>query len=95
MIISWANDSTRRFAEDGKMSTFRGLDADAAHDLLATLHGATSRRDLNPLKSVGLHKLKGDRRGQWAMTVNGPWRLYFRHKNGDACDVEIMNDHKG
>ena len=77
------------------MSKFRGLDADAAHDLLATLHGATSLRDLSPLKSVGLHKLKGDRRGQWAMTVNGPWRLRFRHKNGDAFDVEIMNSHKG
>ncbi len=64
-------------------------------DLLATLHGATSLRDLSPLKSVGLHKLKGDRRGQWAMTVNGPWRLCFRHKNGDAFDVEIINYHKG
>ncbi len=77
------------------MSKFRGLDADAAHDLLATLHGATSLRDLSSLKSVGLHKLKGARRGQWAMTVNGGWRLCFRFKDGDAFDVEIVNYHKG
>lgn len=95
MIRSWANDSTRRFAEEDKRSKFRGLDADAAHDLLATLHAATSLRDISPLKSVGLHKLKGDRRGHWAMTVNGPWRLCFRIKDGDAFDVEIVNYHKG
>jgi proteic killer suppression protein len=95
MIRSWANDSTRRFAEEDKKSKFGGMDADAAHDLLATLHAATSLRDISPLKSVGLHKLKGDRRGQWAMTVNGPWRLCFRIKDGDAFDVEIVNYHKG
>ena len=95
MIRSWANDSTRRFAEEGKTSKFRSLDANAAHDLLATLHAATSHRDISPLKSVGLHRLKGDRRGQWAMTVNGPWRLCFRLKDGDAFDVEIVNYHKG
>ncbi len=31
-----------------------------------------SLKDLSPLKSIGLHKLSGDRAGQWAMTVNGP-----------------------
>jgi proteic killer suppression protein len=31
---------------------------------------ANSLNDLSPLKCVGLHKLKGDRKGQWAMTVN-------------------------
>ncbi len=33
--------------------------------------------------------------GQWAMTVNGPWRICFRFKDGDAYDVEITNYHKG
>jgi len=45
------------------------------------------------LKSVGLHKLTGDRRGQWAMTVNGPWRICFRFEDGDAFDVEIVDYH--
>ena len=39
-------------------------------NLLAALNVATTLRDLSPLKSVGLHKLKSDRAGQWAMTVN-------------------------
>ena len=34
-----------------------------------------------------------DRRGQWAMTVNGPWRLCFHFRDGDAWDVEIVDYH--
>jgi proteic killer suppression protein len=68
---------------------------DAANDLLAVLDAATSLNDLSPLKSVGLHKLTGDRKGQWAMTVNGPWRICFEFRKGDAFSVEIVNYHKG
>ena len=94
MIRTWGNTSTRRFADTGK-SRYRGMDVEAAHDLLAALDAATSLQDLSPLKSIGLHKLTGDRKGQWAMTVSGPWRICFRFRNGDAYDVEITNDHKG
>lgn len=52
-------------------------------------------KGLTLLKSVRLHKLSGDRAGQWAMTVNGPWRICFRFKNGNAYDVEIIDHHKG
>ena len=51
--------------------------------------------DLSPLRSLGLHKLKGDRAGQWAKTVNGPWRICFRFRNGNAYEVEITDYHKG
>lgn len=95
MIRSWANSRSRRFYEDGKVSRFRSLDSDAADDLLAMLDAAESLKDLSPLKSIGLHKLSGDRAGQWAMTVNGPWRICFRFKDGDAYDVEIIDYHKG
>ena len=95
MISSWANSRTRRFYEDGKISKFRSLDSDAADELLAILDAAESLKDLSPLKSVGLHKLSGNRAGQWAMRVNEPWRICFRFKDGDAYDVEITDYHKG
>ena len=95
MIRSWAVSRSRRFYEEGKTSKFRGMDTDAAEDLLAALDAAESLNDISPLKSVGLHKLSGDRAGQWAMTVNGPWRICFRFKGGDAFDVEITDYHRG
>jgi len=62
-------------------------------ELLAILDAATSLNDISPLKSIGLHKLKGDRKEQWAMTVNGPWRICFRFDEGDAWEVEIVDYH--
>ncbi len=95
MIRTWASRTSQRFYEEGKTSKFRSLDVDAADDLLATLDAAESLKDISPLKSIGLHKLSGNRAGQWAMTVNGPWRICFRFKDGDAYDVEITDYHKG
>ena len=66
-----------------------------ATDLLLALNAAETLRDLSPLKSVGLHKLKGERRAQWAMPVNGPWRICFEFRKGDAFNVEIVDYHKG
>jgi proteic killer suppression protein len=69
------------------------MNVDAAEDLLAALDAAVSLQDLGPLKSVGLHKPTGDRSGQWAMTINGPWRICFKFKDGDAYDVEVTDYH--
>lgn len=95
MIKSWAHRAGERFFLEGKAAGLRGLDVEAAQELLAVLDAATSLKDLSPLKSVGLHKLKGDRAGQWAMTVNRRWRICFRFKAGDAYDVEIVDYHRG
>ena len=92
MIRSRANASTRRFAETGK-SRWRGLDVDIAKERLQALHAAKSLEGLGRLRSLGLHKLTGNRAGSWAMTISGPWRLVFRFHDGDAHDVETVDYH--
>jgi proteic killer suppression protein len=95
MIRSWRNSGTRKVWDGERPNQFRGLDFEAAIDLLLALNVAKSLGDLSPLKSVGLHKLKGDRRGQWAMTVNERWRICFEFRKGDAYEVEIVDYHRG
>jgi toxin HigB-1 len=95
MIRSWRNSTTRKVWDGEKPNQFRGLDFQAAIDLLVALNVAKSLNDLSPLKSVGLHKLKGDRKKQWAMTVNERWRICFEFHRGDAHEVEIVDYHKG
>lgn len=95
MIRSWRNAATRRVWEESRPNQFRGLDFEIAVDLLLALNAAKSLADLSPLKSVGLHKLKGARGRQWAMTVNGRWRICFEFRDGDAFDVEIVDYHRG
>jgi len=95
MIRSWRNSATRKVWEGEQPNQLRGLDFDAALDLLLALNVAKSLHDLSPLKSVGLHKLKADRKGQWAMTVNDRWRVCFEFHKGEAYQVEIVDYHKG
>jgi proteic killer suppression protein len=95
MIRSWRNSVTRKVWEGERPNQFRGLDLETATDLLLALNVAKALGDLNPLKSVGLHKLKGERRNQWAMTVNERWRICFEFRKGDAYEVEIVDYHKG
>jgi proteic killer suppression protein len=95
MIRSWRNSATRKVWEGERPNQFRGLDFEAAIDLLLALNVASALGDLSPLKSIGLHKLKGDRKGQWAMTVNDRWRICFEFRKGAASDVEIVDYHRG
>lgn len=92
MIKSWKSTATRRFAEDGR-ARFSGLDKEKALARLQLLDAVQSMDEIPALASIGLHKLKGARRGQWAMTINGPWRLVFEFKDGDAYNVEIVDYH--
>lgn len=92
MIVSFANRATERFAQEGK-SKFSGMDVAKAMARMQVLHAAGSLDDIPPLKSVGLHALSGNRQGQWAMTINGPWRLIFRFCDGNAEDVQIVDYH--
>jgi proteic killer suppression protein len=84
MIRSWRNSVTRNVWEGGQPNQLRGLDFGTAIDLLLALNVAKALIDLSPLKSVGLHKLKGERKNQWAMNVNARWRICFEFRRGDA-----------
>jgi toxin HigB-1 len=92
MIRSVKGVATRQFIESGK-SKFSGLDENLARRRLSALNVARKLDDLSRLRSVGLHKLIGDRAGLWTIRVNGPWRIVFRFDDGDAFDVEIVDYH--
>ena len=49
--------------------------------------------DLKVPPSNRLHALKGDRQGQYAISINDQWRICFRFQDGDAYDVEITDYH--
>jgi toxin HigB-1 len=92
MIKTIRGTATRQFIETGK-STFSGMDVRLADKRLKDLNAAGSLQELSPLASVGLHKLTGDRKGFWAIKVNGPWRIVFRFADGDAFELEIVDYH--
>ncbi len=48
--------------------------------------------DLN-LLTLGTHPLKGNRKGEWGMTVTKNWRITFRFEAGDAVEVDLEDYH--
>jgi proteic killer suppression protein len=92
MIRSVKGTATRQFIDAGK-SKFSGLDQVLARRRLAALNAASSLEALGGLRSVGLHKLKGDRAGFWSIKVNAGWRIVFKFEDGHAVEVEIVDYH--
>lgn len=55
--------------------------------ILTLLDSVMTIKDMNA-PSLNLHKLKGKRKGSWAVTVQANWRVTFRFANGNA---EVVN----
>ncbi|MBI3514972.1 MAG: type II toxin-antitoxin system RelE/ParE family toxin [Proteobacteria bacterium] len=92
MIRGWKTSRAQRFAKSG-VGKYRGLDREKALARLQLLDAVSRLEQIPALGSIGLHKLRGDRRGEWAMTINGPWRLVFTFRDGDAYGVDIVDYH--
>ena len=76
-------------------TTTRCVSAEYVHKLkqiLATLHAAETIEGMR-LPTFGLHQLKGDLKGFWAVTVRANWRVIFRFKDGNASDVGLVDYH--
>ncbi len=60
---------------------------------LDMLNRAAGRKDLQAPPSNRLHALHGNREGQLAISVSGPWRLCFRFEEGNVYDLELVQYH--
>lgn len=81
----------RLFTRDDR----RGVPAASAprlRRLFDKLDAATEIRDMD-LPGFQLPPLKGDRKGTWAVTVTGNWRLTFTFATGKAADVDLEDYH--
>ena len=61
--------------------------------VLALLHAAQSPQSIQSRPGFRLHPLKGDRAGQWSMSVSANWRVVFRLVEGEAVDVDLVDYH--
>lgn len=92
MIRNFKHKGLRHLFETGNR---RGVQPDLARrirTLLDWLAAATEIRDLN-MPGFGLHELKGDRAGTWAIKVNKNWRISFRFVAGEVYDVDLEDYH--
>ncbi|MGO9454169.1 MAG: type II toxin-antitoxin system RelE/ParE family toxin [Candidatus Binataceae bacterium] len=91
MIVSFRNEATRRLYEQARVAPFAGLDVKLVFKRFALLNAITSLNEIPKLRSIHLHALKGSRHGQFAISVNGGWRICFEFQNGHAENVEVVD----
>ena len=60
--------------------------------ILLFLRDARSPSDMD-MSGLRLHRLRGDRRGQWSVRVSGNWRIVFRFQDGEAVDIDLIDYH--
>lgn len=61
--------------------------------VLSLLDVAQSPSSIDTRPGFRLHQLKGDRQGQWSMSVSGNWRIVFRFVDGEVVDVDLLDYH--
>lgn len=92
MIKSFKHKGLRRFYETGSA---RGIQAKHEKRLRMQLAALDTAKEINDLDVPGykLHPLKGDKKGIWAITVNGSWRLTFEFSDGNAYVLDYEDYH--
>ncbi len=87
MIISFKHKGLERFYREGSAKGIQAQHKNKLRMQLAALDTAQAIEDMN-IPGYRLHPLKGTRKGIWAISVSGNWRLTFQFENGN---IHILN----
>jgi toxin HigB-1 len=92
MIASFRHKGLKEFFETGSK---RGISFDLAARIGRRLDVLQAARELADINAHGfnLHRLKGDRQGEWAISVSGNWRITFEFAKGEVLDVNLEDYH--
>jgi proteic killer suppression protein len=92
MIRKFKHKGLKRLFESG-ISTGVGPEHVARiRKILALLETTETLEDMD-LPGLGLHPLRGNRKGTWAVKVSGNWRITFKLQDGDVFDVNYEDYH--
>jgi toxin HigB-1 len=89
VIRGFRHKGLASFFATGSRAGIQPQHAERLRLILGRLSAATSPRDM-VLPGLKLHRLGGDRKGIWAVSVSGNWRITFQFagKDADAVDYE-------
>ena len=92
MIQSFRHKGLRKLFDTGSAAGALASHAKRLRLQLSALDTAHVIDDMD-IPGFGLHPLKGQMRGRWAISVNGNWRITFEFKDGNAYVLDYKDDH--
>ena len=90
--MRFRHSGLRRFWEMGDASRLNPDQIKRISRLLALIAAAERSGD-TIFPGYRLHRLTGNRRGVWSVSVSGNWRITFRFVDGEAVDVDLEDYH--
>ena len=92
MIQHIRHRGLRRLYERGDKSGLQTDIANKAERFLTFLDQAETIDEVD-LPGYGLHRLAGNRRGFWSVSVSRNHRIIFRFEDGHAFDLDLVDYH--
>jgi len=81
-----------RFFRAGNVSGINAQHGRKLGQILGLLNVAGRPQDM-ALPGYRLHRLHGDRAGQWSVWVSGNWRVVFEFDGDNATNVDLVDYH--
>lgn len=92
MIKSFRHKGLRTLYETGKKTGVQASHVSKLRMQLAALASAQVIEDMD-IPGFDLHELRGSRKGKWAISVNGNWRVTFEFRDGNAFVLDYEDYH--
>ena len=98
MIVSFTGKAAKDIWQTDQSKTLPREYWLRAKALLTIMHSTSTIGDLRiqgEPPDIRLHKLKGDRKEYWSITIKLPWCITFKYKDSEFSEVKIENYHRG
>ena len=92
-IESIRHKALRRFAETGSTKGLPAGSVDRLRNMLAYIDAIDGEEELRVPPNFGAHRLTGDRKGEWALTVTRNWRMTFRVNAAGGLEEMDLEDY--
>lgn len=92
MIVTWKHKGLRLFFQKGVASGIQAKHKNKLQMILQLLDAASQADDMD-LPGMRFHKLKGNYKDYYSVTVNGNWRIIYGFAGSDAILVDYLDYH--
>jgi toxin HigB-1 len=93
MVRRFRHKGLERFYREGDARGINAKHVARLRILLTALATATRPEQMGQLPGARCHPLKGERKGQWAVSISGNWRLVFEFEGEDATNIDLVDYH--
>lgn len=93
MIKSFKHKGLKTFFETGNTKGIQTHHQLKLRRILAILNAAKAIEDVIAFPSLKCHALKGKRKDQWSVSINGNWRITFKIFEGNIYFTDYEDYH--